>query len=94
MSPLELAIACKKAIETAAYKNLITIVVPFGPPRGRRIRLAGSRSPLGDVISFGEHPPRTTALFDAYDVLAWLHANNLVTCTFGESHGTEKTQSP
>ena len=80
MTPMELALECKRCIE--ANIERVCIVVPGPPPRYRRIRLARSEvSPLGEVANWQDDPPRTVAYFNAIDVLAWLTARGAIHLT-------------
>lgn len=81
MTPHELALECKRAIESEHGLGKLSLVVPGPPPRGERVRLDRSsrrRCPMGEVLNWQDDPPRTVALFDAIDVLAWLAARGLV----------------
>lgn len=79
MTPLDLALDCKRVIEGGMKRVLL--VIPGPPPRGERIRLdrtSRRKCPLGEVANWQDDPPRTVAYFDAVEVLAWMHANGLV----------------
>lgn len=81
MTPHDLALECKRVIESEFGLNRISLVVPGPPPRGERIRLdrtSRRKCPMGAVMNWQDDPPRTVAIFDAVEVLAWLHANGLV----------------
>lgn len=80
MTPLELAQACAKVIESP-HISKVCLVVPGPPPSGERVRLdrtSRRKCPMGEVANWMDDPPRTVAYFDAIDVLAWLTAQGLV----------------
>lgn len=79
MKPMELALECKRVIESEHGLRYVCLVVPGPPPRGERIRLdrtSRRKCPMGEVASWTEKG--TVALFDAVEVLAWLCARGLV----------------
>ena len=81
MKPNELALECKRVIESEFGLTKVCLVVPGPPPRGERIRLdrtTRKRCPMGEVANWQDNPPRTVAYFDAVDVLAWLAASGAV----------------
>lgn len=81
MTPSELAAECKRVVESEHGLRRVCLVVPGPPPRGKRVRLdrtSRRKCPMGEVVSWQDNPPRTVALFDAIEVLAWLHARGLV----------------
>lgn len=83
MSPLELALECKRVIESPHGLSLIQLVIPGPPTRGERIRLdrtSRKKCPMGEVANWQDNPPRTVAWFKAIEVLAWLVARGLVQC--------------
>jgi hypothetical protein len=77
MTPQELALECKRIIETQTTAR-ICLVVPGAPPKGTHVSLDRTRhwrkSPRGEVANWQDSPPRTVAYFDAIDVLAYLKA--------------------
>jgi hypothetical protein len=77
MTPLEMALACKRVIESPFGLRSVAFVLPRTPGRGRRMRLAGPESPLGEVACVNADG-HTVCHFDAIDVLAWLSAKDLV----------------
>jgi hypothetical protein len=70
MTPGELATACG---ERMAAGLQIPLVVPRRCTGGRRMRLAGRGSPLGEVACENADG-NTVCYFDPVDVLAWLVA--------------------
>lgn len=75
MKPTELAMQCKRAIESG--QEDIVVVLPRNLVGQRRMRLAGARSPWStEVLSWTGHG--TACAFNAVDVLAWLAANGAV----------------
>lgn len=80
MTPTELAMECKRVIESPNGLTKVLLVIPGPPPRGARIRLDRSKSrkrcPMGEVVNYAEGRG-TCAYFDAIDVLAWLAARGL-----------------
>ena len=79
MTPHGLALECERVIEFGLDR--LCLVVPGPPPRGARVRLdrtSRKRCPMGEVMNWQHDPPRTVALFDALEVLAWLAARGLV----------------
>lgn len=78
MTVEELVLECQRVLD--AGLEMVRLTVP-GSATGERIRLdrAGRRKcPMGAVLCWHDDPPRTVALFDAIEVLAWLHARGLV----------------
>ena len=81
MTPHELALECKRVIESEFGLTYVSIVIPGPPPRGEHVRLdraSRRKCPMGEVVNWQDDPPRTVAMFDAIEVLAWLHARGLV----------------
>ena len=81
MNPLDLALECKRVVEHENELRYVALTIPGQPPRGERIRLDRSsrrKCPMGLVVNWQDDPPRVVALFDAIEVLAWLHAGGLV----------------
>lgn len=81
MTPMELALECKRVIESPNGLTKVLLVIPGPPPRGERIRLDRTKSrkrcPMGEVVNYAEGRG-TCAYFDAMDVLAWLAAKGVV----------------
>ena len=71
---VEIASACGRRIE--AGQEYIALTLAAKPGRGRRMRLAGPRSPLGEILNWTERG--TICLFKALDVLAWCCAQGCV----------------
>ena len=81
MTPVEMALECKRVIESDLGIKMIFLVVPGPPPRGPRVRLDRTtrrKCPMGTIANWQGDPPRTVAYFDAIEVLAWLAARGLV----------------
>lgn len=81
MTPIDLANECKRVIESEYKLRFVTLIVPGAAPRSERIRLdrmSRRKCPMGEVVNWQDNPPRTVAMFDAIEVLAWLHARGLV----------------
>lgn len=70
----EQAIARLRALLDGCGKSQsgsMCLVLARLPGRGRRMRLAGRRSPLGDICSVTNDGKSTVCIFDALDVAAW-----------------------
>lgn len=81
MTPHELALECKRVIESEHGLRFVCLTIPGPPPRGERVRLdrtSRRKCPMGEVANWQDDPPRTVAYFDAVEVLAWLAARGLV----------------
>lgn len=90
MTPMELALECKRIIESPHGLTQVLLVVPGPPPRGARIRLdrtSRRKCPMGEPVNWLDGPPRTVAYFDAVEVLAWLAALGLVEVSTEVQHG-------
>lgn len=78
MTPHDLALECKRVLESEHGLSRVSIVLPRQPGRfSRRMRLAGPGSPLGEVACVNTDG-HTVCYFDALDVLAWLSVRELV----------------
>lgn len=81
MSPYDLAMECKRVVESEFGLNKVCLVVPGPPPKGERVRLDRTtrrKCPMGEIANWQDDPPRTVAYFDAIEVLAWLHTQGLI----------------
>jgi hypothetical protein len=79
VTPMELALECKRVIESEHGLTKVCLVVAGPPPRGERIRLdrtSRKKCPMGEPANWTERG--TVAYFDAVEVLAWLAARGLV----------------
>lgn len=74
----ELIEKCEKAINGpipyAGANARITIMMKANPKTSGRRRLAGTKSPLGDVVAWGLGG-MDTVMFNAQEVLDWLKSN-------------------
>ena len=77
MTPFEMAMECKRVIESEHNLKYVCLVVP-GPPYGRRKRLIAQdrKSPLGEIANADES--RSVCYFDAIEVLAYLAGRGLI----------------
>jgi hypothetical protein len=78
MTPTELAMLCKRAIEDGS--GSISLELPRKAGGSDKVRLCGRNSPLGELLcENSDH--RAVARFYALDVLAWLHVGGVVKVT-------------
>lgn len=82
MNPAEMALECKRVLESEHGLSRIALVLPRRPGRSERMRMSGPGSPLGEIacVNTAGH---TVCYFDAIDVLAWLSARGLVNIEIG-----------
>ena len=76
MTPEQLAVECARVHKLGLSR--IQLVIP-AEPRGERIRLdrtSRRKCPMGEVLCVKDVDghPETVAVFDAFEVLAWLVA--------------------
>jgi hypothetical protein len=84
----DLVARCMEVINSPHGNTEVLLVIPGGPPRGKRVRLVGKKfgkCPMGEPVNWQDNPPRTAAYFNAMDVLAWLAANGVVKVDISEA---------
>lgn len=77
VTPFDMALECKRVLESEQGLRFVAFVVPRKPRGASRLHLAGKGSPLGE-ISCVNSDGHTVCRFDPIDVLAWLAANEMV----------------
>lgn len=99
MTPDELALECKRVIETMAdlmgpgYRARLVLNMPPSQGRDREFVRLGGRAggPRGRVV--GSSSKGRVVDFDAIEVLAWLHARGLVEVEVAAAPTPEEPQS-
>ena len=72
---------CLVSIESTEMKKITLVVPGMSKPSAAKRRLAGVKSPLGEIVSDSDGNSQIVC-FDAMEVLAWLVANKC--CTMQE----------
>jgi len=80
---MEMALECKRVLEHENGLSKVAFVLPRRPGRAARMRLAGSRSPLGEIACVNTRG-HTVCHFDAIDVLAWLSTQGIMQIAIAE----------
>jgi hypothetical protein len=81
MTVIELTRECERVLAAGLYR--VALVLPRSPGRGRRMRIGGPGSPLGEIACCSS--AGTVCYFGAIDVLAWLTLRGLIQAEIAET---------